>query len=121
DNSLCDALAQVGFSIGLELLQDHGGDFRWAILPALDLHPRIAIACTHDLIWEQATVTFYFRIIVLAAHQTFDGEDSVFGIEDGLSLGHLAHQALPVLVDGDNRGCGTPSFRAENNDRYPAF
>ena len=101
DHGLGDRLAQVGFGALLELLQDHGGDFGRGVLLALG-HNAHVVALLDDLVGDHLHLVGHF--VVAAAHEALDGEDGVFRVGDGLALGHLAHQALAALGEGDDGG-----------------
>ena len=118
---LHDSLAQVRFRVRLELLQDHSGDFRRAVLLALHLYPGIAVGCLGHFIGNQAPVAIYLWILILATHKAFDGVDGIFRIGHSLALGDFSHQALTGFVDCHDGWSRASAFRVRNNDRFSAF
>ena len=96
DDRFGDLFAQVALGVGLQLLQDHGGDFLRGVLLAVNVY------------------------LVIAAHMALDGRNGLFGIGDGLALCHLAHQTLIVFECHNGRG-GTRTFAVGDNDGFAAF
>src|SRR5579884_3703806 len=121
NHGLRDTLTEIGLSIGLELLQDHGGDFGRAVLLALNLYPGVTIVGAHNFIWNQASVAVHLGIIIFAAHEPLDRIDSVFGIGDSLALGNLTNQALTIFINSNDRGGGARTFGIRDNDGFSAF
>ena len=97
DDCFGDGLAQISFSIALQLLQDHCADLLRSIL----------LAINGDL--------------VVAAHLTLDGADGAVGVCDSLTLCHLAYHTFAVLGKCDDRGSGAVPFRIGDNDSFAAF
>ena len=91
-----DLFAQVALGIGLQLLQDHRGNFLRGILLAIDVH------------------------LVIGAHVTLDGRDGLFGIGDSLALGHLAYQTL-IVFECYNRGGRAGALAIGDDDSFAAF
>ena len=60
-------------------------------------------------------------LVVLAAHETFDRENGVLRVGDGLTLGGLAHKALTALGEGNHGRGGTGTFGVFQNYRLPTF
>jgi hypothetical protein len=55
-------------------------------------------------------------VVVTAAHEPLDGEDSVLRVDYRLPLGDLAHQPLAALGECDDRGAQPAAFGGRNHD-----
>ena len=109
DDRLRDLFAQIRLRVGLQLLQDHRGNFRRRIDVVADLDVRVAVGGFDDLVGDHVALTRTFRI--LAAHQPLDRKDRVLGVGHRLTLGGLPDQPLAGLGEGDD-GRGRPvAFR----------
>ena len=97
DDGLGDALADVALGVGLQLLEDHGADLRRGVVVAVD----------GDL--------------AVGAHVALDGNHGAVGVGDGLALGHLAHQALAVLGEGDDGRGGAGALGVRDDDGLAAL
>ena len=97
DNGLGNALAQVVFSIALELLQNHGRDLLRGVALAIDGN------------------------LVVGTHVTFDGNNSTVGVCNSLTLCNLTYHTLTGLGKSDNRRCGTGAFSVGDYHRLAAF
>ena len=97
DDRAGDRLAQVSLGVGLQLLEDHGGDLLGGVALAVDGH------------------------LVVRAHLPLDGGDGALGVGDGLALGHLAHHALAGLGERHHRGGGAGAFRVGDDHGLAAL
>jgi len=70
---------------------------------------------------EGEHLDFLAHFGVAAAHEPLDGEDRPLGIGDGLALRDLTDEPLPVLGEGDHRGCGSGPFLVGDNGRLAAL
>ena len=121
DHGFRHGSAQVIFGRGLHLLQDHGRNFLWRV-------QTIANAHTHGVVVTPLyLVAYHFHftshIIVLLAHEAFDGLYRVFGIGNGLTLGRVAHFAFAFTVvqkAHDRRG-RSAAFAVGDYHRFVAF
>ena len=103
DDGLAYLLAQLGFRVLLDLLEDHGGNLRGRELLAAHLDGGVAVTRLDDFVGEGAGRPLRLRVVELAAHEPLDGEDGVLRVGDGLTLGHLADVAFAGAgVDGDD-------------------
>src|SRR6185437_12918189 len=107
DDGRVDGLAQIGFGVGLELLQDHGGDLRRRELLRSGValgyfYARVAVGAGDDLVGDDGLLLAHLGL--LAAHEALDREDGVLRVGDGLALGDRAHEALAGSREGDNGG-----------------
>ena len=96
NDRLGHSLAQIGFRVMLELLQDHGADLLGRIILAVDV------------------------LLIASAHLPFDGADGLIRVGDGLALCHLAHHTFIILKRHHRRG-GTRAFRIGDDDGFAAF
>ncbi|MBA7697547.1 hypothetical protein ES703_106214 [subsurface metagenome] len=103
DDRIGDLLTEIGFSISLELLQNHGRYFGRAVFLVAHLHPGVAVSRLGYLIGQQFSVVLHGGLVELAPHQPLDAGDSIIGVGDGLPLGDLSHQALAGLTHGHHR------------------
>ena len=113
DHRLGDLLAEIGFRIGLELLQDHRGDFRRRIIVVANLHMGVAVGGFYDLIRHELALAADFR--ELAAHQALDRENRILRVGDGLTLRGLADQTLTGLGERDDGRGGPVAFRIRDH------
>src|SRR5438067_6390223 len=119
DHRVGHLLAEVGFRVGLELLQDHRRDLLGGVALSLDLDLDPAIFSGDDLVGNHLSLGLHF--VVLATHEALDREDGVLRIDGRLPPGQLAHQALACLRKGDDRRRGSSAFRVRNNNRLAGF
>ena len=123
DDGLCDFLTQLGLSIGLELREDHGGDFLWRealrLAVDIDLNVRVAIGGFHKFV--RHAVLFAADFVEFAAHETLHREDRVRGVRDGLALGGLADEALAGFCEGDDGWCGARALGVFQHDGFTGF
>ena len=96
DDRFGDLLAQIGFCIGLQLLQDHCGDFLRGVLLAINVH------------------------LVVGAHVALNGRNGLIGVGDGLALCYLTHQTL-IVFECYNRGGGACALAVGDNDGFAAL
>ncbi len=90
-------LAQVGFRIGFQLLQNHCGDFLRGIALVINGH------------------------FIIAAHMALNGNDGAVRIGHSLALCQLSHQPFPRLGEAHHRRSQTGAFRIRNDNRLAAF
>ena len=98
-----DLLAEVVLGRLLQLLQDHGGDLGRGVELAADRDADVAVAAPRRPCRGPSSA-LRSTSANLPAHEALDREDGVLGVGDGLALGHLAHEALAVLAEGDDGG-----------------
>ena len=92
DHRRVDGLAEIGFGVGLELLQDHRRDLRRGVLLAGRFHARVAVGAGDDLVGDDRLLLAHLGL--LAAHEALDREDRVLRVGDRLALGDRADEAL---------------------------
>ncbi len=114
DHGFRHLLAQVVLGRLLHLLEDHGRDLLRRILAAVDIDAGRVVVAAHDGVGR--TLDVGGHLVVGLAHETLDREDRAFGVGDGLTLGRIAHLALSVLGEGDDRRRGAVSLRV--GDHY---
>jgi hypothetical protein len=116
-----DRLTQIGFGVRLELLQNHCRDFLWAIglIYCRDIDGRVAFGVSDDLIGH--ALALLFHLVIASPHKALDGEDGVFGVDDGLALGGCADESLARLGEAHHRGAQPSTFRGGNHYRLATF
>ena len=97
DDRLRHGRADISLSVGLELLQDHCGDFLRGEFFAVDGHA------------------------VVRAHLALNGHDGAVRVGDGLALCDLANHALTAFRERDDRRCCARAFRVCDNGSLAAF
>jgi hypothetical protein len=112
-------LAQVGLGGLLQLAQDERRDLRRRVLLVLDLDPHVAVVRGLDVVRDH--LDLFLDLVELAAHEALGREDGVLGIGDRLPLGHLADQALALVVDRHDGGRGAVPLRIGDDGRFAAF
>ncbi len=102
DDGVGDFFAEVIFGGFLEILEDHGGDFRRGILFAADVDADEFFGSAFDFVGDE----FFFAgdFGVAAAHEAFDGEDGVGGVGDLLVFGGEADEAFAFIGEADDGG-----------------
>ena len=118
-----DLFAQFGFGIGLELGEDHCGNFRrrerLGLSVDFDLDVGIAVGGFDELV--RNAVFLFAYLVKFAAHETLHGENCVCRIRDCLSFCGLADKTFAGFCEGNNRrGCAC-ALGVFQNDRLPAF
>ena len=106
DHGRVDRLAEVGFGVGLELLQDHRRDLRRGVLLAAGFHAGVAVGAGDDLVGDDRLLLAHLGL--LAAHEALDREDGVLRVGDGLALGDGAHETLARGVNATTDGVVRP-------------
>jgi hypothetical protein len=101
-------------------LQDHGGYFRRAVIPAIDGHTHVAVLSIGHLIRDAGQRPLDFVVAELPPHETLNGKNSILGIDDGLVAGDAPHQSFVVLVDRHHRRDEPLPFRGRNDDGLAA-
>ena len=101
-----DGLAQVGFGVGLELLQDHRGDLRRRVLLAAGLHARVAVGAGDDLVGDDRLLLAHLGL--LAAHEALDREDVFCGLVTAWRLATVPTRRSPEAVKATTDGVVRP-------------
>ena len=118
-----DRLTQLGFRVGLQLGQDHGGDFlgRKSLLFPAYVHADIGVPVggLHNFI--RHLLIFFRQLAVLAADEALGGKHGVFRIGHRLTFGGLPHEAFTALGEGNNGGSGARTFAVFKYGTLTAF
>jgi len=115
DDGVLAVLAKEGLSGLLHLSEDETTDLRGRVLLALGLEPGIAVGVLDNLVGNLGQVALDLSILELATDQTLGGEESVLGVDDGLTLGGNTDQALTLLGETDDRRSGSGTLAVLNN------
>ena len=118
DDGLGDGLAQISLGALLQLLQNHGRNFGRGVLLALGDNAYV-VTLLDNLEGHHLHLVVHF--VEAAAHKALDGEDGVLRVGDGLTLGHLADEALSALGEADDGGGGTRALFVGNHFGFAAF
>ncbi len=114
-------LAQIIFGGLLHLLQNHGRNFRRAILFAAGFNPSIAVVGVDDLKGADLNILAHRIAVVLTADQALDGEQGILRISHRLALSLLTHQTLTALGKGDHGRRGPGTFCIGDDDGLATF
>ena len=97
DDSLGNRLTQIGFRIGLQLLQNHGADFLGGVVLAVNGH------------------------VVILTHVALDGRNGAVGVGNGLTLCDLTDHTLAGLGESHHRGGRAGAFGVRDYNGLAAF
>jgi len=100
DHGVGDLLAQVVLGGLLHLHENEGRDLRRAVVAAPDGDLGIPVGGLGDLVGDDPLVVLDLLGGVLAADEPLDGVDGVLRVRDGLPLGGLPHEPLPLVGEG---------------------
>ena len=101
DHRVGHLLAEVGLGGVLELAKNLGGNLRGRVALSYKLDPSVVMGALDNLIRNQPGLLPY--LVVTTSHETLYGENSVFRVCNGLSLGDLPDKNLSILSIGHNR------------------
>ena len=119
DDRLAHLFTKEVFCRGLQLGQNHRGDFRRAVEFAGDFDPGIIMRALDDPIRHSPHL--FADFVVPAAHEALDRIHRVFRIGHRLPLGHLSDQALTRLGDRHNRRRRPGALLVGDDHRLPAL
>ncbi len=123
DDGLRDFLAQAHFGVGLELGEDHRGNFRrregLGLAVHFHFHGGVAVGGANDFVGD--AFEFLLDLVEFAAHEALDGIDGVARVGDGLALGRLADEPFAALGERDDGRRGALAFGIFQNERFAAF
>jgi hypothetical protein len=95
-------LAEVGLSGLLHLVKDETSDLRRRVLLATGLNPSVTVGVLDDLVGDLLNITLNLSVGVLATNQTLGSEESVLGVDNGLTLSGNTDETLTILGEADN-------------------
>ena len=103
DHGLADLVPQVALGRLLELAEDHRRDLgrRVVLLGRVDMDLDVVARPPDDLVGDHLLLGLH--LAVAAAHEPLDRVDRPPGIGDGLPLGRVADQDVPLGREGDHR------------------
>ncbi len=120
DHRLADLLLQALLDELLDLAQDQRRDLLRAVLAVADLDLDVAVAGPRHRVGEHLARLADLGVVVLAADQALDREHRVLRVGDRLALGDRAHQPVPFLGEGDDRGGGAAALAVGQHARLGA-
>ena len=94
----------------LQLLQHEGGDLGRRVDLVVDLDVDVAVGGLHQRVGDVPLGLLHFGRIELAADEPLHREHGVLRVGQGLALGDLAHQALALGGEADDRRRGARAF-----------
>ena len=103
DHCLGHAFTKKRLGIFFQLAQDKARNLAGRIFLGIDLYPGVAVLCVGDLIGNQFGKLLGRGIIVPAPDQSLDGEQGLFRVGDGLTLGGLTDQSFVAVGEGNHR------------------
>ena len=104
DDSVGYRLTEVLLGVCLHLCKGHCADLLWGVVNALNLDDCATVGTSLDLVRD--SLDLRLNLVKLAAHETLDGEDSVYRVGDSLVLCRLTNNAVTVCAEADNgRSC----------------
>ena len=101
DHRLGDALAERLAGVVGQLAQDQRGDLLRGVQLAPHLEAHGVVGVLDDLVGDE--LRLLGDLVPFAPDEALDRVERGRGIEDGLALGDLPHEALAVLGEGDDR------------------
>ena len=110
DNSVLNGLAEVVLGSLLHLVEDETTNLGRRVLLATSLNPGIAVGVLDDLVGNLLDVTLDLGVGELATDETLGGEESVLGVDNGLTLGGNTDQTLTVLGESNNGRSGSGTY-----------
>jgi hypothetical protein len=110
NNSVLNGLAEVGLGGLLHLVEDEATNLGRGVLLATGLNPGVAVGVLDDLVGDLLNVTLDLSIGVLATDQTLGSEQSVLGVDNGLTLSGNTDQALAILGETNNGGSSASTY-----------
>src|SRR5882724_6591178 len=123
DDGLGDFFTEARFSIGFELGQDHGRNFRRGELLGFAVHFHfdggVAIGGADDFVGD--ALDFLLHFIELAAHEALDGIHSIAGVGDGLAFGGVADDAFTGFGESNDGRSGAFALGIFENLGLAAF
>ncbi len=119
DDRFRDLLAQIVFSGLSHLLQNHGRDFRRAVLFVVNLDLGQTVCSLYDLV--RHFFDFAADFGSCTAHEALDGIDGFLRIRDRLTLGRSADEALAGLGERDHGRRCARSFGVRDHGGFAAF
>lgn len=111
DDGILNLLSEVSLGSLTHLPEDETTDLGGRVLLTLSLEPGIAVAVLDDLVGNLLDITLNLSVGELAADKTLGSEESVFWVDDGLTLGGNTDETLAILGEADNGGGGTGTLR----------
>ena len=97
-------LTEVLLGVCLHLCEDHSADLLWGVVNALNLNNRTTVGASLNLVRD--SLDLRLDLIKLAAHETLDGENSVYRVSNSLVLCCLTNNAVTVSTEADDgRSC----------------
>ena len=104
DDGVGHGLAEVLLGVGLHLLQNHRADLLGRVILAVDIGDGAATLAFLDAV--RHGLDLGRDLAVLTAHEALNGEDGVLRVGDRLVLSGLAHDAVAIGTEANDRRGG---------------
>jgi len=114
NHRLGDWFTQICLRVSFQFGKNHGGNFRRGIFLAIQNNAHVSVGCLGYFIRHTPDGALNFRIVIFTPHETLDGKDGVFRVDNGLVAGRSPHQPLMVLIDCHNRRDQAFPFRGRD-------
>jgi len=121
DDGVGHLLPQVILGGLFHLHEDEGRYFRRAVAAVPDGDLGIAVGGFSDLEGNDSLVVLNFPGGELPADEPLDGVDGILGVGDGLPLGGLTHEPLPLVGEGHHRRRRPAAFLVRDDGGVTAF
>ena len=99
DDGVLDVLAHVGLGGLLHLSKHETTNLRRRVLLSLGLEPGITVGVLNDLVWDLLDIALDLGVGELAADKTLGSKESIFWVNDCLTLGGDTNEALALLCE----------------------
>ncbi len=121
DNRFVHFVTEIGFGVGLELLQDHAADLLRAICLAAEHHLHIAIARRADLVGDQLDIALHGRVVELTPDKALHRGNRILRVHHRLPLGELPDEPLATRRHRNHGGRQPAAFGVGNHGGFAAL
>jgi len=115
NDGLLAGMSKIRLSGFLHFHQNEGSNLLRRVLLTSGFNPGISISSSNNFVGEVLEIFLGGLVIEASSNESFTGENCVFGISDGLSLGRDTNEALVVVGESDGGGRGPLTLRIFNN------
>ena len=116
-----DGLSEVTLSSLLHLSDDERSNLGRRVLLSSRLEPGISVGVLGDFERNIVDVLLHLSVGVLSTDETLRGEEGVFVVDDGLSLGGESNESLSFFREGDDGRGRSSSLRVLDDSGNLSF